>query len=88
MPENLVSRDGFSRPVPRQPAHLHTQAGLDHDVFLSQGFQVRDELSDLGEVVSNEHLTSVILDALPEERYSKLKVQSIKDPRLRASINN
>ena len=26
MLENLVSRDGFSRPVPRQPAHLHTQA--------------------------------------------------------------
>ena len=26
MPENLVSRDGFSRPDPRQPAHLHTQA--------------------------------------------------------------
>ena len=26
MPETLVSRDGFSRPVPRQPAHLHTQA--------------------------------------------------------------
>ena len=26
VPENLDSRDGFSRPVPRQPAHLHTQA--------------------------------------------------------------
>ena len=26
MPEILVSRDGFSRPVPHQPAHLHTQA--------------------------------------------------------------
>ena len=26
VPENLVSRDGFSRPVPRQPPHLHTQA--------------------------------------------------------------
>ena len=26
VPENLVSQDGFSRPVPRQPAHLHTQA--------------------------------------------------------------
>ena len=26
MPENLVSRDGFSCPVPRQPAHLYTQA--------------------------------------------------------------
>ena len=25
-PENLVSRNGFGRPVPRQPAHLHTQA--------------------------------------------------------------
>ena len=23
---NLVSRDGFGNPVPRQPAHLHTQA--------------------------------------------------------------
>ena len=26
VPENLVSRDGFSCPAPRQPAHLHTQA--------------------------------------------------------------
>ena len=26
VPENLASRDEFSRPVPRQPAHLHTQA--------------------------------------------------------------
>ena len=25
-PENLVSRHGFGSPVPRQPAHLHTQA--------------------------------------------------------------
>ena len=25
-PGNLVSRDGFGSPVPRQPAHLHTQA--------------------------------------------------------------
>ena len=25
-PENLVPRDGFGSPVPRQPAHLHTQA--------------------------------------------------------------
>ena len=26
VPENLVSRDVFGRPVPRQPARLHTQA--------------------------------------------------------------
>ena len=25
-PENLVVQDGFGSPVPRQPAHLHTQA--------------------------------------------------------------
>ena len=25
-PENLVTRDGSGSPVPRQPAHLHTQA--------------------------------------------------------------
>ena len=30
VPENLVSRDGFSRPVPRQPAHLQTQAESGH----------------------------------------------------------
>ena len=35
-PENLVSRDGFGCPVPRQPAHLHTQAesGATHKGFL------------------------------------------------------
>ena len=26
VPENLVSEDGFGSPVPRQPAHLYTQA--------------------------------------------------------------
>ena len=26
LPENLVSRDGFGSPVPRQPAYLHAQA--------------------------------------------------------------
>ena len=25
-PKSLVLRDGFGSPVPRQPAHLHTQA--------------------------------------------------------------
>ena len=25
-PDNLVTRDGFSSPIPRQPAHLHTKA--------------------------------------------------------------
>ena len=28
VPENLVSRDGFGSPVPRQPAHLHTRSWI------------------------------------------------------------
>ena len=28
-PENLVSRDGFGSPVPRQPAHLNTRAEVE-----------------------------------------------------------
>ena len=36
-PENLISRDGFGSPVPRQPANLHTQAesgayGITHGI--------------------------------------------------------
>ena len=38
MPENLVSREGFSRPVPRQPAHLHTQA--ESDAYLRDSSRV------------------------------------------------
>ena len=38
VPENLVLRDGFSRPVPRQPAHLHTQA--ESGVYLRDFSQV------------------------------------------------
>ena len=41
VPENLVSRNGFSCPVPRQPAHLHTQAesvvnSSKYDIFRKQ----------------------------------------------------
>ena len=40
VPENLVSRgDGFSRPVPRQPAHLHTQ--VEYGAYLRDSSRVR-----------------------------------------------
>ena len=38
VPENLVSRDGISRAVPRQPAHLHTQA--ESDAYLRDSSRV------------------------------------------------
>ena len=37
-PENLVSRDGFDSPVPRQPAHLHTQP--ESDAYLRGSYRV------------------------------------------------
>ena len=37
-PENSVSRDGFGSPVPRQPAHLHTQA--ESGVYLQDSSRV------------------------------------------------
>ena len=52
---------------------------IDPDVFLTEVFQLRDELIDLGEVVSNERLKIIILDAVPEEMYSTIKVQSTRD---------
>ena len=39
VPENLASRDGFSSPVPRQPAHLHSQA--EYGAYLRCSSQVR-----------------------------------------------
>ena len=39
VPDNLVSPDEFSRPVPRQPAHLHTQA--ESGAYLRDSSRVR-----------------------------------------------
>ena len=49
--------------------------GIDPDVFLLEVFQLRDELDDLGETVTDERLTTIILDAFPEEMYSTVKMQ-------------
>ena len=39
---------------------------IDPEVFLSEVFQLRDELNDLGEVVTDECLTFILLDAFQE----------------------
>ena len=58
------------------------RSNIDPDMFLSEVFQLRDELNDLSEVVSNERFTLIILDVLPEDMYSTIKVQSTRDPHL------
>ena len=49
---------------------------VDPDVFFSEVFQLRDELDDPGETVTNERLTTIILDALPEEMLLLFKEKS------------
>ena len=46
------------------------RSDIDPDVFLSDVFQLRDELNDLSKIVFDGRLTTIILDALPEEMYS------------------
>ena len=48
VPENLVSRDGFSRPVPRQPAHLHTQAESVWKYAITMVLHKKKDLTDCG----------------------------------------
>ena len=59
------------------------RSDIDSDVFLSEVFQLRDELDDLGETVTDERLETIILDALPEEKYSTVKMKSVRNPDLR-----
>ena len=54
----------------------------DPDVFLSTTNQIRDELGVLDETISMEPLTTIILDALPAEMYSTIKLEAIQDPDL------
>ena len=52
----------------------------DPDVFMSEINQIRDELGVLDETVSTERLSTIILDALPSEMYSTVKLEAIRDP--------
>ena len=43
---------------------------------------MRDELSDLDEVICPERFTKIVLAALPAEMYSTIKIEAIQDPDL------
>ena len=58
------------------------RSDVDPDVFLSEVFQLRGGLNDLGEAVTDERLIFIILDALPEEIYSTVNMQPIRYPEL------
>ena len=50
------------------------RSDIDPDMFLAEVFQLRNELSDLGEAFSDERLTTIILDTIPEEMYFTIKI--------------
>ena len=54
----------------------------DPDVFLSEINQICNELGALDETISTERLTTIILDALPADMYSTVKLEAIPDPDL------
>ena len=54
----------------------------DPDVFLSETNQICDELGALDKTISTERLTTIILDALPADMYSTVKLEAIRDPEL------
>ena len=56
------------RTLLRQLDNSVMRSKIDPDMFFLEVFQLRDELSDLGgETVTDERLTPIILDVLPQE---------------------
>ena len=56
------------------------RSNVDPDVFVSEVFQLHDELGDLGQTVTDERLTTTIIsNVLPDEMYSTVKMQSVRD---------
>ena len=58
------------------------KSDTDPDVYLSDINQICNELGALDETISTERLTTIILDALPSEMYSTVKLEAIRDPDL------
>ena len=58
------------------------RADTDRDVIVAKTYELRDELSDLNEVVSTVRLATTIFDALPPEKYSTITIQAMNNPNL------
>ena len=54
----------------------------DPDVFLSEINQICNELGALDETISTERLTTIIIDVLPADMYSTVKLEAIREPGL------
>ena len=55
--------------------------GQDPDTFLSRVYQLRDELENAGETVSEERMTDIVLEGLTSD-YDLIKYNAERDPDL------
>ena len=58
------------------------RADIDPDMLFAEAYELRDELSDLNEVVSIDCMATTIFDALPAEKYSTITIQAMNNPHL------
>ena len=58
------------------------KADTDPDIFPLEINQLLDELCDWDEVISTENSTTINLDASPAEKYSTIKLEVKRDPKL------
>ena len=58
------------------------KADIGPDVFMSEIYQLCDELSDLDEVVSTERVTTIIFGAMQAEKHPIIEIQVIRYPDL------
>ncbi|CAM9980923.1 unnamed protein product, partial [Sphacelaria rigidula] len=68
----------------RQLDNLTMSQGEDPDVFLSNIYQIKDELNNMNESVSDERLTDIIIEGLADD-YSQIKYDAERDPDLSLS---
>ena len=64
----------YRRTLLRRLDNSAMRVDIDHDVLLFEMYQLRNELRDLGQAVSTEGLIMIILDVLPAEKYSAIKI--------------
>ncbi|CAN0074651.1 unnamed protein product, partial [Sphacelaria rigidula] len=65
----------------RELNNVTMSPGQDPDTFLIKVYQLRDELDNVGEVISEEGLTDIVIEGLASE-YDLIKYSAERDPDL------
>ncbi|CAM9809971.1 unnamed protein product, partial [Sphacelaria rigidula] len=63
----------------RQLDTMTMSPGQDADIFLARPFQLQDELMHIGEPISDERLTDIIVERVTSE-YDQIKYSAEHDP--------